>query len=117
MGSRIPQVLVMGAMAIFAGCDGSGVCVSGEWDTLNECVSAKISNNVDDICECETNNWPNGPWFMRPDEDVDNNKECLRGTFTTLRECEIALENNDLDDDCECKSDNFPDGPWYTVED
>ena len=45
-----------------------GGCLSGTWNTLDECIQAKINAGVDDECDCKTDNWPDGPWYMVPDD-------------------------------------------------
>ncbi|MCH2109494.1 MAG: hypothetical protein MK135_09195 [Polyangiaceae bacterium] len=64
---------IVGLSMLLSACDNE--CLGGEWETLSQCVDAKIDEGVDDICECETNNWPNGPWFMTPDDDDDDDND------------------------------------------
>ena len=81
MKKRTFAIVMMIAFAVFAtiySCNkeddddenlgGGGPCLEGSWNTLDDCIQAKINAGVDDECECKTDNWPDGPWYMVPDD-------------------------------------------------
>ena len=92
----------------------NGDCPDGTYDTLSECIQGKIAAGDPDYCDCQTDNWPDGPWYMV--EEYDN--DCIPGTWNSYQDCENARINagNSIDNDCQCVAIDPSSGPWYMVD-
>lgn len=69
-GKLLVFASIMGIGMLVGACakKGGEGCVSGTWNSLDDCIQAKIANGVDDECDCKTDNYPDGPWYMVPDD-------------------------------------------------